>query len=174
MMRLLYKLYIRGGCLWKKYLSKVALLALSTSLLIPSSAAFGETSSTATSGPTEKANYSKEYREKLDNMKPFIEAYDKDGNLIKSYSEEEINQLRKEIIAPGIYKEPKVDGTPFSASYDANNNLISSTDKNLQNSHRAALEKVKAAGLTVFNYPAAQFSNNIWVGGEEIFINRKV
>ncbi|PEB54442.1 hypothetical protein CON65_17370 [Bacillus pseudomycoides] len=151
----------------KRYLSKVALFALSTSILIPTtgSPVFAETQPTTTSKPTEEVIYDKEYQEKLNNMKPFIEAYDKKGNLIKSYSEEEIEQLQQEILAPDIYKQPETNGEPFTATYDENRNMISSSDTNLLNAHKSALEKVKAAGLTVYNYEPTQFGSSIYIGG---------
>ncbi|MBC6972406.1 hypothetical protein H9I32_08270 [Bacillus sp. Xin] len=138
----------------KVYWSKLTLFALFLFLLIPtSSVAYGKTISTA-SDSIEKKN----------NGKPYMELYSQTGDLIKSYSQEEMNELKQQIIAPDIYKIPEGDGEPFGYSMDANGNMISSSNKELLNVHRAAIENVKEAGLSVYNYEKTEFKGHVWIG----------
>lgn len=138
----------------KVYWSKLALFALFLFLLIPtSSVAYGKVVCTASDSI-----------EKINNGKQYVELYNQAGDLIKSYSQEEMNELNQQIIAPDIYKIPEGDGEPYVYIFDANGHMVSSGDKELLSSHRAAIEKVKAAGLSVYNYEKTDFKGHVWVG----------
>lgn len=146
----------------KGHLSKLALLASFTILLIPtSSTVHGKTSTiTIASHPTKETN----------KEKPFMKAYDKNGNLIKSYSRKEIKQLNQEVLASELYKQfESNDGKPYVHYYDKNGIMIDSNDKKLLQSQGEALGKVQAAGLSVYNYKTTSFSNHVWIGGKRKF-----
>lgn len=146
----------------KSHLSKLAPFVLFAILLIPtSSTVYGETSTiTTASQPAKETN----------KEKAFMKAYDKNGKLIKSYSQKEIKQLNQEVLAPELYKHFQLENPEaYINYYDGNRNMISSSDKELLQSQREALGKVQAAGLSVYNYEATSFSTHVWIGGNRSF-----
>ncbi|HEK9103947.1 TPA: hypothetical protein SUB30_005499 [Bacillus pseudomycoides] len=151
----------------KGYFSKVAAVALSTALLVPASAAFGETVGV---NAKEKVNQEQTQRALYNDGKPFMEAYDKDDNLIKSFTQKEMQELNKQVLDPEIFKIPEIPkGEPVAHTYDENNFIISSTNKEVEKAQRAALEKVKELALTVYNYEPASFYNSVYIGGGKKF-----
>ncbi|EMA6343510.1 hypothetical protein ACO11K_002293 [Bacillus cytotoxicus] len=95
--------------------------------------------------------------------KPYMEVYNGEGKVVKSYSEEEMDELKQDIIASDIYKVPE-DEEFFSYSLDANGHMISAGNKKVLKRHRAGLVKVKAANLSVYNYEETEFHGHIWIG----------
>lgn len=151
----------------KRYLSKIALIGVSTSLLIPTSAAYGDTSSSTVIKPTKEVKY--EQSSEMNNEKLLIEIYDKDDNLIKTYSEEEAKQFNQHVMVPNFLL-PEVSGEKSGVNYyDENNILTSSSNKNLLNSQKEAIKKLIAANLKVYNFPKTSFSDSIWVAGGRTF-----
>lgn len=162
-----------------KNFSKIALLALSTSLVIPASSSYGETTANKPSptkdivyNSTKKVELSDEMKKEIDNSQPSLEEYDEQGNLVKIYSAEELEQLKQQAIAPDLYKPSPYEGMS-GESYDENNNLISSTNKEYEKYYKSALEKVKAAGLNVTNFGSATFSSYIYAAQGRSFYNPK-
>ncbi|MGE7885538.1 hypothetical protein [Bacillus sp. NPDC094077] len=73
----------------RKYLAKVGVSALTAGIILPSTIALGETLPSS-----ESTVNSNEVSDEI----PFIDVYDKDGNLIKNYTKEEIAKLRQSLV----------------------------------------------------------------------------
>lgn len=73
----------------RKYLAKVGVFALTAGIILPSTIAPGETLSSSAS--TVNSN-------EVSNETPFIDVYDKNGNLIKNYTKEEVAKLSQSLV----------------------------------------------------------------------------
>lgn len=90
-----------------------------------------------------------------ENTKPYMEVYDSNDNLVKSYSDEEIKVLMEETKEMELSIDSKTLNN-FSSAYDysSNNQLI----------------QMAAAGST-YSYGATSFSSNISLSGGKYFNN---
>lgn len=99
--------------------------------------------------------------------KPYIEQYDAEGNLVKSYSDEEIQILMEEAKESNVLTEPEVaDDTPYIHTYDENNHLI---DSSVDGAVEAQQSKLAALAYSTYGYKATTFSSNVWVKGGSYF-----
>ncbi|MGE7940057.1 hypothetical protein [Bacillus paramycoides] len=73
----------------RKYLAKVGISALTAGIILPSTIAPGETLPASVS--TLNSN-------EVSDETPFIDVYDKDGNLIKNYTKEEVAKLSQSLV----------------------------------------------------------------------------
>jgi hypothetical protein len=73
----------------RKYLAKVWVFALTAGIILPSTIAHGETLSSSVS--TVNSN-------EVSYETPVIDVYDKDGNLIKNYTKEEVEKLSPSLV----------------------------------------------------------------------------
>ncbi|KEK22066.1 hypothetical protein [Bacillus gaemokensis] len=87
----------------KKFLVKAGAFALSVGILLPTTtnAAYGETTTSNVPATTENVKY--EQTNEMNNEKAFIEVRDKKGNVIKTYSKEEVEKLNQNL-APLSYE----------------------------------------------------------------------
>lgn len=110
----------------------------------------------------------------INDGKPYIKEYDANGNLIKSYSDKEIEILMEKAKESKrlLETEPKnTDGGPFANFYDKNNLLIGSSDPNAVKEQQAVLAEIEAAGNLPHIYSAATFSNYVMVNVGGYFKN---
>lgn len=135
-----------------KMFKRLSLFLICAMFFIPTSVVFGETQETG-------------------NENPYIEVYDANNNLVKSYSDEEIKVLMEKAVESNRILEPKVtDGTPYANIYDKNNLIVDSTIDGAVDAQQAALKEFATASST-YTYGATSFSNNIYVAGGSYFYN---
>jgi hypothetical protein len=136
-----------------KILGKLSLMFIFAMLLIPTGVANGETL-------------------EVNDGNPYIEVYDAKGNLVKSYSDEEIEALMEEAKESNLFLEPEViDGTPYAHTYDENGILIDSTVEGAVEAQQSAIAEAAASGYSTYNYSATTFNNNVWVAQGSTFYN---
>lgn len=92
----------------KKSFLKFAALGLAFSLVVPGTAAFAEEPSTSNENVIQQENRS-------------IEVFDKDGNLVKAYSKEEIDALQNQLAKA---KEVQTLGITYSFGYTQFNDNV--------------------------------------------------
>lgn len=82
----------------KFFLAKAGIFALAAGIILPSTTAHGETFPSSVSAATESININE-----VSNETPVIDIYDKDKNLIKTYTKGELEKLNQNL-APLSYK----------------------------------------------------------------------
>lgn len=136
-----------------------ALVLVSAIVMIPTSAAYGQT----------KATKNEEVQE-INNGKPYVELYDKNGDLIKSYSDAEIEVLMEEAKEiNSLYSDPVLVDDPYVNIYDKNNILVGSSVKGVVNSQAQKFSASLLATFDTYKYGATSFSNNISIAGGSYF-----
>ncbi|MEY6553103.1 hypothetical protein AB8Q00_21955 [Bacillus cereus] len=100
----------------KKTFPKFAALGLTFALAIPGTAAFAETPSTSNDNVIQQENPVEIQQENRS-----IEVFDKDGNLVKAYSKEEIDALQNQLAKA---KEVQTLGITYSFGYTQFNDNV--------------------------------------------------
>jgi hypothetical protein len=148
----------------KKQVFKVAVISLSTILIVPAT-------SNAIKNPTSTSGeYFIENVEAVEKVKPYIQVYDEKGSLIKAYSDEEIKGLFMPVEIPqkNSFKE-----TFFFSYYDENGKLIDSSDEDLVEAHErfeAELKNINGAPNHYYMGDTS-FTSNVWIGQGRTFHN---
>ncbi|ARJ25820.1 hypothetical protein [Bacillus mycoides] len=121
----------------KNFLAKASAFALVAGVLIPSTVAHGETLPSSVS--TENININE-----VSNDVPIIDVYDKDRNLVKTYTKEEVEKLNQDI-----------DPNSLVGSF-ANSNFKEETN-------------VTPLAMNVYNIKPTKFSGYTWINNGRDF-----
>jgi len=127
----------------KKYLAKAGVFALAAGIILPSTIAHGESLPSTISASTANVNNAE-----IDDVS--VEVYDKDRNLIKTYSKEELAKFNQDIAKIPL-RSSKFDG-----------NIQKET-------------AVTPLGMNVYNFGYMSFSNYKWIkGGTSFYLPQSV
>ncbi|MGG0516213.1 hypothetical protein [Bacillus pseudomycoides] len=116
----------------KKYLAKAGVFALAAGIILPSTAAYGEALPSSIS--TESININE-----VSSETPIFDVYDKDKNLIKTYTKGEIDKLNQSLVP---------------------NPLVDSNDSKLKEE-----TLVTPLAMNVYNLQPTSFGSYRWING---------
>ncbi|MED1622510.1 hypothetical protein [Bacillus pseudomycoides] len=115
----------------RKYLAKAGVFALAAGIILPSTVAHGEALPSSVSASTANVDNAE-----IDDVS--VEVYDKDRNLVKTYSKEELEKFNQDMAK-----------TPLRSS---------KFDGNMQNK-----TEVNSLAMNVYNFGYMEFSNYQWI-----------
>lgn len=119
-----------------------------------------------------KAEVNTSFQNSAETLKPFIEVYDEKGNLVKKYSDAEINELLEqgEKANKVLEAEKAPANSPYVHIYNDNNLLTDSSVEGAVEEQQSALA-VYAAASNVYSYSGATISSSLYVNGGNYFYN---
>lgn len=127
----------------RKFLVKAGILALAAGVILPSTVAHGEALPSSVSATTANVDNAE-----IDDVS--VEVYDKDRNLVKTYSKEELEKFNQDMAKTPL-RSSKFDG-----------NIQKETD-------------ITPLAMNVYNFDKMSFSNYKWIkGGTSFYLPQSV
>ena len=105
--------------------------------------------------------------EEINNGKPYIEVYDAEGNLVKSYSHGDISILKEKAEESRVLLAPEVtDDTPYVHIFNNQGHLIDSSVDGALEAQQRALANLQ---YNAYIYYGTSFTSHVWMAGGTFF-----